>query len=228
MYNCKRCRVTVATDNDYCPLCGSRLYVADSAQAEKLYPERHKIGNPKESLMTLIKKSIYFLFFVGVTVSVLVNLLADSKIYWSIIVAASAVNMCVLLSNILFSNRSVPAKIALQLICVIANILAIENFSGSKEGWGLNMAVPFVLLAATLLLALIAIINYFRGRSSPNILILCIICLGFVPLLLIYLGFITLLWPSIIASTASFVTVIGLFVFTRKKISAELKQRFHI
>ena len=175
----QRCRVTSPPITTTVP-CGSRLYVADSAQAEKLIRKGIK-SKPQGKSYDFDKEIHLFSFLCGRDGKRVVNLLADSKIYWSIIVAA-AVNMCVLLSNILFSNRSVPAKIALQLICVIANILAIENLKRQQGGLGLNMAVPFVPFAATLLLALIAQ-STILGVVRPQISSFCVL-------------FVSVLYPS--------------------------------
>jgi len=58
--------------------------------------------------------------------------------------------------------------------------------------------------------------------------ILSMIFIGFVPVLLYIIGIVTVLWPSIITALYSFLTFVGMLIFSDTTFKSELLRRFHL
>lgn len=229
MNTCPKCKVQVAGEWWRCPLCRTRLEAAPGDPVDgDWYPPAAKVKRPTRPLLLFFQRLILFANILGIGASVIVNALTWNGFAWSAIVAAGCITVDVLLHIILFSHANMAARLFFMVVPVVATVLTVEYTTGTHIWhWGLDYVVPFVLVAFTTALDLLAILRYFKWNSySLYILILAV--LGFIPLVLVATPLIHVWWPSVVAAGYSAATLIGLFIFSRRRTVDNLKRKFHL
>ena len=228
MNTCPRCLVTVEDENGRCPLCHGTIAAADGLPGAGIYPPAEMVKGPTESIITFFRRLIFFCNVVGIGVCILINALVWRGIAWSAIVAAGCFTLDALLHVILFSHANMAKRLFTMLIPTVTTVLTVEYTTGTHIWhWGLDYVVPFLLIGFTTALNLIAVIRYFRWNTY-DFYILFLALLGIVPIILATTPLITVWWPSIASAGYSVATLIGLFLFSRRRTIDNLHRKFHI
>jgi hypothetical protein len=221
--------VQVAGEWSRCPLCRTRLESDERGPIDgDWYPSAAKVKRPTRPLLRFFQHLILFANILGIGASVIVNALTWNGFAWSAIVAVGCITLDVLLHIILFSHANMAARLFYMVVPVVATVIAVEYTTGTHIWhWGLDYVVPFVLVGFTTALDLLAIIRYFKWNTySLYILILAV--LGFIPLVLVATPLIHVWWPSVVAAGYSAATLVGLFIFSRRRTMDTLKRKFHL
>jgi len=220
MNQCHHCGVWVK--NATCPLCHSG--VADSSSTEKNgYPTYPTVNEVKKGKM--IVKVALFIAISLISIALVINLLTPYNL-WFIYFVSIVSYVFVTFYHTILSPSHTGGKILVQLVCLSGLLVFLTMLSGGGN-WALNYMVPFFVDAATLLITVITLRKQMSWRSYVGY-ILSMILIGFLPVLLYTVGLVTVLWPSMITALYSFLTLVGMLVFSDTTFKSDLLRRFHL
>lgn len=221
---CKNCGVYVETSHNQCPLCQKPM--EPDLEVTKQYPCYDKLYADLK-LFTL-RKLFFFLMITLATISGMVNIFTYEKLkfLWSPIVAASLVYAWVTYRNTAFSRMNMGGKILIQFVSLSLLSLILDIFTGFSE-WSTTYVMPFLSVAMTLLLTILAVTRKKRYKVYMGYLLAAFfISLG--PILLFVFNLSLHIWTSVTAIAFSVFTFLGMLIFSPKQFKAELKKRFHL
>lgn len=225
MARCERCHVNIGMQATRCPLCGQPIEGAESLPpAYPPPPEPHKTS--------WLYRWFALAAFVSIGVAVASNLLVPGGGLWCIPFAGTVLYVWAL-GVMTFNKRLhrgvklMAHAIALMALVILYNMFANGERTAHQITWAVSYAIPFLLIAFSLYISFQMAFHKqdLRGYLLYQIA-LCVI--GFVPLLLVLLGVATPIWPSIVAASCAYLTLMCLVIFARRVISLELSKTFHL
>lgn len=221
MNQCHNCGVRVK--NSTCPLCHRGIAYSSSTEKNE-YPTYPTVNADKKG--KIIAKVALFIAISLISVAFVINLLTPSHNLWFIYFVSIVFYVFITIYHTILSPSHIGGKILVQLVCLSGLLVWLTILSGGGK-WALNYIVPFLVIAATLLITVITLRKRMSWRSYVGF-ILSMILIGFVPVLFYIVGIVTVLWPSIITALYSFLTLIGMLVFSDTTFKSELLRRFHL
>jgi hypothetical protein len=227
MPTCTDCHVRVSTVTDRCPLCHRSLAEQQDKAARHTYPVEQPLQKKSISLARLVSLSAICL----ILLSLIINWAAWDGWLWSVIVSAHVLYLW--LVGWLTLNKGVHPGLKLMthalsitLLLVIVNVLSRSNVTISRISWAVSYTMPIIFIG------FITVIDIIILRKKHNLrdyllyqLSLCVI--GFIPLILVLTGVVRPVWPSVIAAALAGLTILGLIIWAKKIIMAELGRKFH-
>lgn len=222
MKYCNKCNVSVDDPINRCPLCYAHLSQQDNKTELQTYPSLLKIAERYNLLYRI-------LIMLSLTISVVcitINYFATPDILWSLLVVGNIGYMWIAIGTAVREKSKLGFNILIQAISLSALMVLIDRFSGNSN-WALNYVVPFLFITATLSITVIIIVRRMDSRSFILYLILTAL-IGFLPIVFVGAGLITVRWPSIVSALYSGLSLISLFIFADRVTIQELKKRFHL
>jgi len=227
MLRCNSCNVNISTKTTKCPLCQSPIQ-QNGGDAVETYPAFEPMVEKSNTLFKIVSFAAISCIMTLVTI----NLLTYSGSLWSVIAAAGIVYAW-LMSFLTFRKHThlglklVSHAIAIPLLLVVINMFSSGQSTTHSVTWAASYAMPFILIGFILTINLIMIIKtqYLRDYLIYQ---LALVIIGFVPLLLVLLGAVDPIFPSILTVGFSVLTMLGLFIFTKRKIVSEFGRKFHM
>ncbi len=230
MNHCSACKVGVANEALYCPLCGKPLEKRDqngtgsgqAVQCKNTYP--------------VIAESFYrynfwlrFAVFISYTLAI-VCLLIDyftkpGGFGWSIIVLSGIAYVWVTVTWSLRSMRNFAFRYGVQIVSLGLVLYIIDYYTGNTK-WSINYAIPFFLILATFAITLLILLKRV-GRSEYLLSQLVIAVFGLVPLIFLPFGVLDVVWPSVASGAYALITLGSTILFADRYVGDELKKRFH-
>lgn len=238
MKYCKACNVSVNTDSQKCPLCSLVLAPVKEADVDGSgmagpMDNGCKNGSQYPFFETVKVRRYHFLFrlflFLSVaagSTSLLVNILTYSGVLWSLMVLGTILFLWITVAYPIYQKKNIGYIIIIHTISVCVFISIIEAVT-CTQGWGLDFAIPFLLVTATLAITLIIILKRLKWREY-SVYQITMVLLGFLPVILCISGLIKTIWPSVLSAFYSFLTFTGMLIFADKKYENELIKRFHL
>ena len=222
MKTCEKCRITVGTNREFCPLCQRKLSGEAEQGQEEIFP--HLPFYYKQ--YHLFFRILIFASITAGAVSLLTNFLIPTRIWWSLIVIAGIVCMWMILATAIKKRHNIT-KGVLSLAVLISVCTGAIDYSTGFYRWSVNYVIPILLLFA--MIAIVILARVLHSRTEDYLIYLIVNGLfGLVPLLFLLLGWITVRWPSLCCIMVSFLSLAGIFVFSKMDPRAELKKRLHI
>lgn len=217
MKRCDKCRVEFSGDLDRCPLCQAEL-VGEPTPAMFPVNEVRKSGTVALAVLGFATGAgLLVMLFAGYVFS----------LPWDIVLS-----VCVALAvNYLFVRNIIThspdfLRVVARYFLVLLGIAAV---------WFLvtgNRAVTTYVIPAVCLAAIVSdtvLLAVFRGTfvSGYAKYLLFDVLLGLAPLVLVALGLVTWDVPALVSALAASVFLLGLLVFTRKQLLAEVRKLFN-
>lgn len=222
MKYCKNCKVTVNNPLERCPLCFTGLVPQDNEPEFQSYPALLQ----KAERYNIIQRILVMLSLAVSVVCLTINILTFQRLWWSLIVIGNILYMWIAISTAMRRRSKLGFNVLIQAISLAAILVLIDMFSGHNN-WALNYVVPFVFVTATMCITVIIIVKRMDSRSFILYFFLTAL-IGFIPVLLVAAGQVTVLWPSLVSAIYSGLSLISLFIFADKSTKQELKKRFHL
>lgn len=221
MRYCEKCKVTVRTRQERCPLCQGELSGAFDSM-ERMFPELQQKGNP----YALFLKCMGFFCIVAVVVCMTINWLVTPGYWWSVFVAAGAAMSFASVSIGIRKRRNL-LKNALWQMLFLEAALVIWDVAAGWQGWSLTYFLPLGILSVLLFMNVITVV---QKLDSPEYMIYLLMAgiLGLLPLVFLLLDMVTVELPSIICIGASVLLLSGLFIFQFRAVREEVRKKFHI
>ena len=223
MNKCLHCGVNILDETDVCPLCQCVVESGNENMAGERYPDiRLKARN-----LDLACRIVLFLSIVLGALSVIVNYLDDSQIWWSVIVVGGlAYLLLIMFFFIINEHAGYRSKVMISVTCTAAYLVLIDYVFGFKH-WSLDYGLPLTLVIVDALIILVMFINIRNWQSYLSFQIFMIICSGVCVLLSLF-GVIRHPLMSYVALGLSVVMFLAAFIIGGRRARNELKRRFHV
>jgi hypothetical protein len=213
--------VDIRGDNNYCPLCGSILS-GDKDSREAVFPYIPTIYQE----FNIFIRIIIFVSIAAIIISFAINLIFTRQSRWSLLVAGGVVCMWVSLFFIIRKKNNIPKTIVWQ-VCLLSIISYLWDLSMGWLGWSLDYVIPAICVVAMIVMAIGAKILKI-GVRDLIIYILIDAIFGLVPIIFILLGWLRVLYPSVICVAVSALSLSALIIFEGDNMRSELNKRMHI
>ena len=222
MRYCNGCNVDIDTPVERCPLCYTALIQKDSEPEVQAYPPLIE----QAERYNLIIRILIMMSLTASVVCFTINMLNFSGTWWSLIVIGNILYMWIAVSTAVRRRTKLGLNVLIQAISLSALMVFIDMFS-SHTNWALNYVVPFLLMTATMSITVIIIVLRMDSRSFILYFFLTAL-IGFIPILLLVIGQVNVVWPSLVSAIYSGLSLSSLFIFADRDTKQELKRRFHI
>lgn len=222
MQYCSHCKVSIRGNNTGCPLCGNVLPQEDEANAHpEVYPnilpyyERH-----------LALRIMVFATVVTIVVSLVIFQLFPAKVNWTFFVLLGLISMWLNLIVVIRKRYHITKNILWQ-VTILSILSVFWDYATGWHGWSLDYVIPFLFVAAMLIMYVTARIMKIGARDYITYLLLDGL-LGIIPILFIRMDLISVIYPSVISVGISIIFISAIFIFQGDNIKSELIKRMHI
>ena len=219
---CKKCGITVGADRKFCPLCQRKLSGEAEEGQQEIFPNLPSYYKQYH----LFFRILIFLCVAVSAVSLLINFLIPTKIWWSLIVIAGIGCMWIILATAVKKRHNITKGI-LYMTVILSVCAGIIDYLTGFYRWSLNYVIPTLLLFTMLSIAILTRVLHSRPEDYLIYLIVNGL-LGLMPLIFLLTGWATVQWPSLSCIMVSFLSLVGIFVFSKMDPKSELKKRLHI
>lgn len=223
---CESCGVSVEPAHQACPLCRRNVQGKDENHLVRnsWYPV-YESAEEQHASSSLVSKWLTFLAVSVMGISVLINLLGNREVWWSLTLIPCVLYAWLSIRHTLMSGSHLGGKIIVQLLGLSGMLLWINVASGTSY-WSTGYVIPFLMMAATLLITVICCSKKMGWREFAGYL-LTLILLGIVPLLLYAVGMSHVLWTAVAAAVYALLTFSGMCLIADKGFRKEMKRRLH-
>ncbi len=226
MARCERCNVSIGMHATRCPLCGEPVSGAE------FLPAAYPPPPPEPPKQSWLYRWFALGVFVSIGIAALINLLSPGGGFWFIPFAGTMIYVWAL--GVMTFNKRLHRgvkltthAVALTGLVILYNLFANGERTAHRVSWAISYVMPFILIAFSLYISVQMLCHKqdLRGYMLYQIA-LCVI--GFIPLLLVLLGVASPIWPSIVAASVAYLTLLLLVIFARHVISSEFIKAFHL
>lgn len=222
---CESCGVSVDPAHAACPLCRRNLHGKGEAPStgNSWYPIYEAVEEQRAS--SLLSKWLTFIAVSVIGLSLLINILGDHEVWWSLYLMPCVLYAWLFIRHTLMSKSHLGGKIVVQLLGLSGMLLWLNVAAGTNY-WSTGYVIPFLMMAATLLITVICCTRKMRWREFAGYL-LTLILLGFVPLLLYAVGMSHVLWTAVATAVYALLTFGGMCLIADKGFRKDMKRRLH-
>lgn len=221
MKYCEQCKVSVTGQRSRCPLCQSVLR-NEGEPYEEVFPVIPTVYNRFQFFFKLL---IFASAVLGI-VSAVINLLLPQSGVWSLFVLGGIGCLWVFLFIAVRKRNNIPKNILWQVAVTILFCLLWDLFTG-WHGWSVDYVVPSICVAAMAALAVTA--KVFRLVVGDFLFYLLIsVLFGILPVISILLGWVQVLYPSLICVGCSLVSLAAVLIFQGENMKREWRRRMHL
>jgi len=224
---CKHCGVELDEGMEKCPLC-------HLAQGEEAHEQNMRTN---KSVMLIKQKINLWLAFSIISIStiaftILLNLIIDNSIHWSLYVAGSVFTAWAYYSIYTFFRHYILMWVPLALSVTLGNLLLIDVLSGGNF-WFVKLGFP-IASGAFILSGIFHFISRhvkYQGFNLLGYALLLIVILSIIiesAFEIYQTGEIQLWWSLFVAISAIPLSLILLFIHYRLGKGNDLKSFFHI
>jgi hypothetical protein len=219
---CGKCKVSVAGERKYCPLCQGKLQDGHTNNDDDVFPEIPTVYRQYHFFFRVL----ILLSVAACAISILINALLPVKIWWSLFVVGGIGCFWLSMAISISKRKNMPKNILYQLFVVSILTVLWDLFTG-WHAWSIEFVIPITCTLAMLSMAIIAKVSNLQVKDY--IIYLIIDCVfGIVPLIFIFTGFIGERFPSLICAVASVISLAAVLVFQGEDLLAELRRRLHL
>jgi hypothetical protein len=221
MQKCDNCNVSLKGNYEVCPLCGGILH-ENEEKSEEVFPNLPTIFQE----FNIFIRVIILISIAAIVISFAINLIFTKDSRWSLIVAAGIACMWVSLFFIIRKKNNIPKTIVWQVV-LISVLSVLWDWSMGWLAWSINFVIPTICFGAMVVMAIAAKILKIGVRDLIVYLFIDII-FGFVPIIFILTGILSVAFPSVICVATSAISLSALILFQGDNMRAELRKKMHI
>ena len=156
---CGKCRVKIRGTQNYCPLCQNEL-TSLAEESSGLFPTSYKGNKERHMVMKIIT---FMMTLVGI-LSVFINILYPTEIWWGLIVVIILIGIRISLSIVIAKHRSILKYLLHQSLLLISIAIFIDIFTG-HHGWAITYVLPIVFTLAMIIMYLISKILHLQANE---------------------------------------------------------------
>ena len=216
---CEKCNIELDIISNKCPLCKS--VVCEDKNPEGSYPILKPVVSNK-----LYKKLLFFIAcFISVAV-VFLNIALTPGIRWSFFVILQLIISYWIFSRILSGRVKVIKLFLILNILVCALSIFWDSYTGFK-GWSTNYVIPALCISYGVFMIILRFVSYYAFQENSSYIYLNI-CLEFLPLLLVYLGYAKLNILICWAGLFGIINLLLLLIFDGSSFKDDIVKKLHI
>lgn len=219
MKTCKKCNIKLDTIANYCPLCNSEIDIIKNYESS--YPPINS-GIIKH----LFRKFIFFLVCLASIAVLIMNLIINPSIKWSLFVIIQLFLSYFVFYDIL-SGRKKVIKLLLVLNIVICSLSLFWDFYTGFHGWSTNYVFPSMCISYGLFMLILRGVNYYAFKENSSYIYVNI-CLEFIPLVLAYLEFAKYNILIYFSGAFGIINLLILIVFDSSNFKEDILKILHI
>lgn len=228
MSYCPNCRLFVSGSRSRCPLCQGDLCATD--RQPPFPPLKSRETFPRvPDLFKQHNLFLRFLVFLSVAASVIslaVNYLLPTQIWWSLFVVFGIACVWISLSLAIKKRRNLPKNILWQVF-LAAVLSLLWDLATGWHRWSLDYFLPILFTLAIVSMWVTA--RILNLRAGDYLVYLCIdILFAILPAVCIFAGALRVLLPSIICVVGSILSLAALLIFEGENMRRELRRKLHL
>lgn len=221
MKYCSKCKTHITGSLTYCPLCQSELVVVDD-HVEEIYPTAYE----GDATNYMILKIFVFISVVVSILSVFMNIIIPTKIWWSLIVVVTFGCLWISLSIAISKYKNILKYLLHQSIVISLFSIFLDYFTG-RYGWSITFVIPVIFTLAMIVMYILSKILHLQAGEYMIYLLLDAL-FGIIPILFLVTDRVKYTIPSFICILVSLISVTALMIFEGRTMLSELKRRLHI
>lgn len=221
MKRCEKCRVDVAGDRKYCPLCQNELGEAEG-EVREAFPRIPTIYHQYNLFFRIL---ILVSIVAGVT-CVTINLLVPDSGWWSVFVVAGFICLWVSLAIGVRKRKNIPKNMMYQVVVLSLLGVGWDLLTGWR-GWSLDYLFPIVCMCAMLTFSILYRVLHMH-LSDVLIYLILDAFFGILPVVFFFTGLLRVPYPSLICAASSVISLSVLLLFEGESLAAELRRRLHV
>lgn len=217
---CKNCNVEIEGTSRVCPLCHQCLDGDDQT-----FP----IVKRTKKRQVVTYTQIYLILFTLISIPCLVvNLVLDSNLLWSLAVIGSLMYLYLFIGTIFFTKSHIASKIFVLIASLALFAGLLQNLTPTVN-WATIYVVPFIIIVGVITQGIFALVSKKPGTFLFSLIFSAIA--GVIPIAYTLPLNEKILWPSIsCASICGFVLILLLMwscAYGKGIIWSEIKRKFH-
>ena len=224
MKTCNKCKITIATEHDYCPLCHQTLDGQLADNHVELYP-LHNIE--RESLSPKAQRIIFFFTVLLIIVLGVINVVEPDPGFWSLIPIGALVYLWLLIRFVVFTRHSSTMRITMSTLFITILLFLINTQTDPDLLWSLDYVLPSLIIANNTTIFMILLIRK-EGIKHHSFHLVLLVTVSLLPMLLYYVNVITALIMPLIAFAHGLLLLLHLLVFYPSVLKELLKRIFHV
>jgi uncharacterized membrane protein len=216
---CEKCNIELDIISNKCPLCNS--VVSDKKNIEGSYPILKPVVSNK-----LYKKVLFFIACIISIVVIILNIALTPTIRWSFFVVLQIFLSYYIFSKIL-SGRIKVIKILLILNLLVCGISMFWDSYTGFHGWSINYVIPALCISYGIFMIILRFVSYYAFRENSSYIYLNI-CLEFLPVLLVNLGYAKLNVLVYWSLLFGVINLLLLLIFDGSSFKDDIVKKLHI
>jgi len=220
MAKCRTCNIEILDETAVCPLCQTILEPTD--EVENMYPN----VRVRMRRLKIFSRIYLFLAICAEVVLLGINLVTESRIWWSAITGLMFFYFYLLLRYAILGSSGYRSKvIVLTAIFILSAVTA--DFVIGYRGWSVDYVLPVGILVVD---AFVLGCMYYNRRNWQSYImcqLLTILC-SLIPTLLYWLELEHNPAIAFLPLTVSVLTFLGTVIIGDRRARMELLRRFHI
>ncbi|MEN2773917.1 DUF6320 domain-containing protein [Acetivibrio clariflavus] len=222
MILCNHCKVYIRDGKNKCPLCGNILSHNEGINKEEaIYPEI-----PPAYERHLAMRILIFISVVAIVISFIIYRLFPTSVNWPVLVVMGIMSVWISIGYVLRKRSNITKTIMWQVV-IMSLLSIIWDWKIGWRGWSLDYAIPFLCIAAIIVMYITA--KAMRLGTGYYIAYFLLGGLfGIIPGLFILLDLVSVDYPSIISVAVSIIFLSAIIIFQGENILSELQKRMHI
>ncbi|MFW5761145.1 MAG: DUF6320 domain-containing protein [Cyclobacteriaceae bacterium] len=237
MINCKNCGVELDEHMNFCPVCG--VPVMDDQKRGRLVREK-KVGTERlkkeiDQLNRKQKKKLFWeiisiILAAGIVSSLLLNLIINKSLNWSLYVLVGGVTVFALVSIIAYVNNIILMMISSFIVAVFA-LLSLDVINQTVD-WSVQLGIPLLVALSLIFFLLYAIVRHIEEKGFNLIayifLGISVLIVAVQAIISLYKNSLRLGWSLIVFFSILPIAVFLLYVHYKLRKGTNLKKFFHI
>lgn len=214
--------MNIRENRENCILCGNPLQVSDNTEEyAELFPvippfyERH-----------LAMRILIFISISAVALSFAINLIFPSAVNWAVFFLFGVLSIWLGIYIIVQKRYHIPKKI-IWLVIILSLLALFWDWRIGWRGWSLEYVIPITIVSAMIIMYITAKIMKLSINDYITYALIDSI-FGIVPLLFILLGWVEVIYPSVISIVASVIFLAAIFIFQGNAIRTEIRKRTYL
>lgn len=222
MKYCEHCQVNIREDREECILCGNPLQEIDNTEEySELFPEI-----PPFYERHLAMRILVFISITAVASSFAINIIFPSDVNWPLFFLFGVLSIWIGVYIIIQKRYHIPKKI-IWLVIILSLLALFWDWWTGWQAWSIEYVIPITIVSAMIIMYITAKIMKLSINDYITYALIDSI-FGIVPLLFILLGWVEVIYPSVISIVASVVFLAAIFIFQGNAIKTEIRKRMHV
>ncbi len=167
-----------------------------------------------------------FISIVAIVAGFVIHNIFPTRINWPLFELFGIVSMWIGLIVVLRKRHNIPKNI-MWLVLIVSLLSIFWDWRTGSRGWALDFVIPIVSVSAMFIMYVTAKIMKLSINDYIAYFLLDAL-FGIIPIIFILMGWISVIYPSVICVAVSIIFLSAIMIFQGENIKAELSKRMHV